>query len=90
MSNEVIVCRDCQTEFEFSASEADFFASRGLTKPKRCKACRQQRRAQAAPENGEASVPATRPVRQTQWTNGGDDASSSRRRSKGSRPRGEY
>ncbi len=36
---------DCGCDFEFSASEQEFYASRGLTnQPKRCKPCRSARK----------------------------------------------
>jgi len=38
-------CMDCGCEFVFSASEQEFYASRGLTnQPKRCKSCRNARK----------------------------------------------
>lgn len=34
-------CADCGCDFEFTASEQEFYASKGLTnQPKRCKPCR--------------------------------------------------
>ena len=33
MSDEVINCADCRIDFSLTASEADFFTSKGLTKP---------------------------------------------------------
>lgn len=42
-----IVCKSCGLPFTFSAAEAAFYQVKGLVNlPKRCKACRQQRRAQ--------------------------------------------
>lgn len=36
-----LTCRDCGTEFVFSASEQDFFAEKGFTNdPGRCPECR--------------------------------------------------
>lgn len=40
MTDEVLVCADCGTEFPFSASEKQFYAERGFSTPKRCKPCR--------------------------------------------------
>ena len=44
--DEHIVCADCGASFVFSAAEADVFAQRGLTAPKRCKECRRARKQQ--------------------------------------------
>lgn len=50
MSNEgyrdqVLVCRDCGSEFTFTTGEQEFFASKGLTNsPSRCPNCRAARR----------------------------------------------
>lgn len=40
-----IVCIDCKAKFVFTAGEQDFFAQRGFTPPKRCKTCREVRKA---------------------------------------------
>ena len=43
--DEVLVCRDCNAEFVFTAGEQEFFAQRGFAnKPTRCKACRDNRK----------------------------------------------
>ena len=40
-------CSDCGATFTFSASEQEFFASKGYTnEPKRCPSCRQARKAE--------------------------------------------
>ena len=42
-----ITCADCGQEFVFTASEQAFYAEKGFTDaPKRCKSCRQARKAQ--------------------------------------------
>ena len=52
MSNEgyrdrVLTCRDCGSEFTFTAGEQEFYASKGLTNsPSRCPSCRAARRGQ--------------------------------------------
>lgn len=39
--NQNLQCADCGCEFEFSVSEQEFYASKGLSNPpKRCKPCR--------------------------------------------------
>lgn len=45
--DKTIVCTDCGTEFTFSAREQEFYAEKGFTnEPKRCKACRDKRKAE--------------------------------------------
>ena len=39
-TDQTITCADCGTTFPFSASEQAFYAERGFSPPKRCKACR--------------------------------------------------
>ena len=44
-SDKTLTCRDCGTEFTFSASEQQFFAEKGFTnEPSRCPSCRAARR----------------------------------------------
>lgn len=85
MSDEVIVCADCRVDFVFTASEAAFFASKGLTKPRRCKACRQKRR-DAKPKDVGGAPPVGSPPshgeRKTQWIGGGEAEPSRRFRNK--------
>ncbi len=43
--DKTITCRDCGAEFTFSASEQEFFASKGFTnEPGRCPQCRAARK----------------------------------------------
>jgi len=43
--DKTIQCADCGADFTFSASEQEFFASKGFTnEPKRCPTCRQSRK----------------------------------------------
>ena len=45
--DRAITCADCGQEFTFTASEQAFYAEKGFTDaPKRCKVCRQARKAQ--------------------------------------------
>ena len=37
-----IICKQCRQEFELPESEIQFYKSKGLSLPKRCKNCRQQ------------------------------------------------
>ncbi|OGI00700.1 MAG: zinc-binding protein [Candidatus Melainabacteria bacterium GWF2_37_15] len=43
--DKTLQCADCGQNFEFSISEQEFYASKGLTNhPKRCKPCRNERK----------------------------------------------
>ena len=44
-SDKVMTCADCSQDFVFSASEQEFYASRGFTEPRRCSSCRASRKA---------------------------------------------
>jgi len=44
--DKTLVCKDCGQDFSFSASEQEFFASKGYeNEPSRCPACRSAKRA---------------------------------------------
>ncbi len=52
-SDRSLQCADCGTTFTFSAQEQEFFASKGyVNDPKRCPACRQQRKSERFGSNG--------------------------------------
>lgn len=40
-----ITCAECGNSFEFGEREQDYYRERGLSHPKRCKPCRDARRA---------------------------------------------
>jgi CxxC-x17-CxxC domain-containing protein len=44
-SDKVLTCADCSQDFVFTASEQEFYATRGFTEPRRCSACRASRKA---------------------------------------------
>ena len=45
--DKTLTCADCGATFTFSASEQEFFQSKGYTnEPKRCPACRQNRKSE--------------------------------------------
>jgi CxxC-x17-CxxC domain-containing protein len=45
-ADKTITCRDCGTDFVFTAGEQEFYAQKGFTnEPSRCPSCRQQRKA---------------------------------------------
>jgi CxxC-x17-CxxC domain-containing protein len=56
-TDKTLICRDCGTEFIFTAGEQEFYANKGLTnEPVRCHSCRSARKASRgsteAEENG--------------------------------------
>jgi CxxC-x17-CxxC domain-containing protein len=44
MADQQITCRDCGASFTFTEGEQEFYTSRGLSAPQRCKACRDKRK----------------------------------------------
>jgi len=44
MSDLDITCAECGNTFPFTEREQDYYRERGLSNPKRCKACRDARR----------------------------------------------
>jgi CxxC-x17-CxxC domain-containing protein len=45
MPDKILTCRDCGTQFTFTASEQEFFTSKGFTnEPGRCTNCRSARK----------------------------------------------
>jgi hypothetical protein len=45
LSDITLACRDCGGEFTLTGGEQDFFDSRDMPWPKRCKPCRAAKRA---------------------------------------------
>jgi CxxC-x17-CxxC domain-containing protein len=43
-SDRSLTCVQCSSEFNFSADDQEFHASRGYQEPKRCPSCRAERR----------------------------------------------
>ena len=51
MADKTIVCRECSKEFLFTEGEQAFYKEKGLdNEPKRCKECRDKRKAQKVEE----------------------------------------
>ena len=66
MSDQQITCAECGSVFVFSAAEQGFYAEKGLAAPpKRCKACRQARRASQGGGERDARGPRGRSPRFT-------------------------
>ena len=40
MTDKQVTCVQCSEEFTFTAGEQEFYAEKGFTEPKKCKACR--------------------------------------------------
>ena len=60
-----IQCSDCGATFTFTAQEQEFFASKGFTnEPKRCPACRSNRRAERFSNGGSSGGGMSRGPRQ--------------------------
>jgi len=45
MPDVEITCAECNTAFPFTEREQEYYTERNLSQPKRCKACRDSRRA---------------------------------------------
>jgi len=46
MADKTLTCSDCGQKFNFSQGEQDFFQQKGMSEPKRCKECRQAKKAE--------------------------------------------
>ena len=46
--DQQLTCADCGEGYVWSASEQEFYKAKGYEQPKRCKACRQAKKAQRA------------------------------------------
>ena len=52
-ADKTITCRDCGTEFVFTAGEQEFYAQKGFTnEPTRCPSCRQARKSGGGSSRG--------------------------------------
>jgi hypothetical protein len=52
--DKTLVCQDCGQEFTFTAGEQAFYKEKGLeNEPKRCKACRDKKKAQRSSRRNE-------------------------------------
>jgi CxxC-x17-CxxC domain-containing protein len=70
-SDKTITCRDCGQPFVWTASEQDFYQSRGFeNQPVRCRDCRNRRKSERAGGQGGSSTYSTG------YSNGGGQSSS--------------
>jgi CxxC-x17-CxxC domain-containing protein len=52
--DKTLVCRDCGSEFVFTAGEQAFYAEKGFqNEPTRCKSCRDSRKSSRGSQGGE-------------------------------------
>jgi CxxC-x17-CxxC domain-containing protein len=52
-ADKTLTCRDCGTQFVFTAGEQEFYAQKGFTnEPTRCSSCRQARKQSAGRSSG--------------------------------------
>lgn len=52
MPDETINCSDCRQPFTHSVRDQEFYAKQGYSPPKRCKPCRDARKAQKEQSGG--------------------------------------
>jgi len=45
MADQQLTCRDCGAQFTFTDGEQQFYATKNLSAPQRCKTCRDSRKA---------------------------------------------
>lgn len=43
-TDKILVCKDCFTEFAFTAGEQEFYKEHDFVEPKRCPECRRARK----------------------------------------------
>jgi DNA replicative helicase MCM subunit Mcm2 (Cdc46/Mcm family) len=46
MEDKTLTCQDCGEEFIFTAGEQEFFEEKGFDEPRRCKECRDKKKAE--------------------------------------------
>ncbi len=51
-TDKTLICADCNQEFNFSASEQQFYADRQFSEPRRCSTCRAVRKAARGDSGG--------------------------------------
>ena len=92
MPDQTLKCCDCGGDFVFSERDQEFFASQNppFKPPKRCKPCRQIKKAQnqTKPDDNSRNAPAPA----ARWTNGSEPDTRDRRprQSRDRRSRGSY
>lgn len=54
--DQTITCVDCGQQFTWSAGEQEFYRQKGFSSPKRCKACKQAKKAERGGESGATRI----------------------------------
>jgi hypothetical protein len=57
-TDQTLTCIDCRAKFVWASGEQSFFADKGFTEPKRCKPCRDRKKAARLQNAGAAIEPA--------------------------------
>ena len=58
MEDKTLICQDCGKEFIFTVGEQEFYKEKGFNnEPKRCKECRDKRKAQRRQPREEEAAP---------------------------------
>jgi hypothetical protein len=60
MPSEILTCVECKNSFEFSEGEQKYYSEKNFTPPKRCKPCRDRRKAlgnNGGPGGGQRPAP---------------------------------
>ena len=52
LEDKIIECCDCGQSFVWSKGEQTYFKSKSLSRPRRCKRCRDKRKASLVPDEG--------------------------------------
>jgi len=75
LSDQTLVCRDCNEEFVFTVGEQEFYASHRLTNtPGRCPSCRAARKAQSGYSSGRGGSREPRQMYTVTCSNCGNEA----------------
>jgi CxxC-x17-CxxC domain-containing protein len=68
-TDQTLTCRDCGALFPFTASEQEFYASKGFDNPPaRCPSCRAARKAQRGAGGGDWGYSSSRPRERQMFT----------------------
>lgn len=55
MQDKTLICKDCGSEFTFTANEQEFYKEKGFDQePKRCPVCRKARKNQRPNRNNDS------------------------------------
>lgn len=57
MNDQTLTCRDCGQSFVWTAGEQEFYQTKGLSAPTRCRDCRAKRKLERNSQGGMSSGP---------------------------------